>query len=261
MAVEWHEAGGVISMRHDFRPHVTAPVLFAAAWLLAPAHALAAGGAFAVDDAEVGNPGECKVESWASFAGNRDMAAVVSPACVVNLGIPAELGGSIVRARSGDVWVSGGGPKGKINLVPVENGGFGIGLAGAAGWDFSTGQYTGNIVYVPVTFQVRDGFRINVNGGWQYDAVERLSYAYWGAGFEWNLFKPITLIGEVYGLAGSLPPVEAGDPPAPNSIREPRMQVGLRFTPQEKIDIDVIWGRNITGENAHWLTVGVNLRF
>lgn len=49
--------------------------------------------------------------------------------------------------------------------------------------------------------------------------------------------------------------------PAPNAIREPRTQIGLRFTPQDNIDLDLIWGRNITGENAHWLTLGLNLRF
>ena len=73
-------------------------------------------------------------------------------------------------------------------------------------------------------------------------------------GFEWNFVKPVTLIGEVYGQAGRLPPVEDGETPAPNAIREPRAQIGLRFTPHDKVDIDVIWGHNITGENAHWGT-------
>jgi hypothetical protein len=27
------------------------------------------------------------------------------------------------------------------------------------------------------------------------------------------------------------------------------------------LDFDVIYGRNITGENAHWITVGLNVRF
>ena len=71
----------------------------------------------------------------------------------------------------------------------------------------------------------------------------------------------MTLIGEVYGQAGRLPAVDAGDPPAPHTIVEPRTQIGLRFTPQDNVDIDLIWGRNITGENAHWLTIGLNQRF
>jgi hypothetical protein len=44
-------------------------------------------------------------------------------------------------------------------------------------------------------------------------------------------------------------------------VIEPRAQVGLRWTPAESVDFDVIYGRNIAGENAHWFTLGVNFRF
>ncbi len=43
--------------------------------------AQAAGGAFVVDDGEIGKPGDCKIESWASFASNADFLGVTSPAC------------------------------------------------------------------------------------------------------------------------------------------------------------------------------------
>jgi len=39
------------------------------------------------------------------------------------------------------------------------------------------------------------------------------------------------------------------------------VQAGLRVTPTEKLDLDLIYGHNITGENAHWFTAGLNLRF
>ena len=71
--------------------------------VLAPApQALAArlGGAYYVDDAEIGKPGSCEIESWGSFALNRDHIAVFSPACVVNLGGPVELGTNLVNLRS-----------------------------------------------------------------------------------------------------------------------------------------------------------------
>jgi hypothetical protein len=71
--------------------------------VLAPSpQALAArlGGAYYVDDAEIGKPGSCEIESWGSFALNRDHIAVFSPACVVNLGGPVELGTNLVNLRS-----------------------------------------------------------------------------------------------------------------------------------------------------------------
>jgi hypothetical protein len=159
----------------------------------------------------------------------------------------------MARTRSADVWATGAGPKLKANLVAVENGRFGIGLAGQAAWDLGTGQPLFDLVYVPLTFQLRDDFRINLNAGWQYDGATRLNYALWGAAFEWTFVKPLTLIGEVFGLAGP-----ASDP---STITTPRAQLGLRITPVSNTDIDLIYGRNINGENANWLTVGVNVRF
>jgi hypothetical protein len=248
-------------MKSDACRHVFAAIILVAGLLLLPAHAIAAGGAFVVDDVEIGKPGDCKVESWTSFASNHDFIAATSPACVAKLGIPIELGGQLQRSRSDDVWGTSGTLKGKANLVPIENHPFGLGISGGSSWDLLTGANTGGFINVPATFQVRDNFRINVNGGWLYHNVAKIHYATWGVGFEWNFVKPVTLIGEVYGQAGRLPPVEDGETPAPNAIREPRAQIGLRFTPHDKVDIDVIWGHNITGENAHWGTLGFNLRF
>ena len=90
--------GGTIIMRFYLRGRAFAPLLLGAGVLL-PAQAHAAGGAFAVDDVEIGKPGDCKVESWASIASNHDFIAVTSPACVVKLGIPVELGGQLQRSR------------------------------------------------------------------------------------------------------------------------------------------------------------------
>jgi hypothetical protein len=235
--------------------------LAVSAALLTTRPADAAGGAFIVDDVEIAKPGECKVESWAQAASNRDFNAVTSPACVVKLGIPVELGAALQRSRADDAWGTSGTLKAKTNIIPVTNHPFGLGIEGAVSWDLLTGANTGGTIFVPVTIQLNDAFRVNLNGGWQYDNVNKINYAVWGAGFEWNFAKPFTLIGEVFGQAGRLPPVDDGDPPAPNAIVQPRSQLGVRYTPIDNIDVDVIWGHNITGENAHWFTLGLNLRF
>ncbi|MSP31349.1 MAG: hypothetical protein EXR03_00805 [Pseudolabrys sp.] len=238
-----------------------ARLMLATGVLLLPATVYAADGAFAVDDVEVGKPGECKIESWASAATNHDFTAVTSPACVVKLGIPVELGAQLQRSRGDGVWGTSGTLKAKTNLIPVENHPFGLGISGGSTWDLITGAHTGGFINVPVTFQIQEKLRINVNGGWLYDNAAKIHYLTWGAGLEWNFVKPLTLIGEVYGQAGRLSAVGKDEAPAPNSIREPRTQIGLRVTPQDNVDLDLIWGHNIIGENAQWLTLGVNLRF
>ncbi len=229
--------------------------------LLLAAKAHAAGGAFAVDDVEIGKPGDCEVDSWVSAASNHNLVASTNPLCVFKLGIPVEVDGFYQRTRSDDGWGTSGGVSGKINLIPVEGHPFGLGLEGGSNWNLITGANTGSYLFVPATFQLRKDFRINLNVGWDYDNVTKLHYATWGAGFEWSFVKSFKLIGETYGQLGRLPAVNDGNAPAPDSIIEPRAQLGLRYMPQDKIDIDVIYGHNINGENAHWLTLGVNLRF
>ena len=82
-------------------PSVLAFALFMILVVPTPkAFAARLGGAYYVDDAEIGKPGSCEFESWSSFAANGDRIAVFSPACVVNFGPPIELGTNIVNLRS-----------------------------------------------------------------------------------------------------------------------------------------------------------------
>jgi hypothetical protein len=225
--------------------------------------AQAAGGAFAVDDSEVGKPGECKVESWVSFADNHrnDFIGAVAPACVANLGRPVELGVQVQRTRGDGEWGTGLTLKAKTNLIPLEGNRFGLGISGSTGWDLITGENVGGAINLPLTFEVSEQVKVNFNAGWLHERADSLNWFTWGAGFEWNIVKPVTLIAEVFGQAGNLPPGPAGQPLPQSSIREPRLQAGLRYTPVESIDLDLIYGRNITGEDANWITLGLNVRF
>jgi hypothetical protein len=58
-----------------------------------------AGAAYAVDTAEVNEPGACKVESWMSAASNHDFFAAVTPTCVLDIARPVEASVQISRAR------------------------------------------------------------------------------------------------------------------------------------------------------------------
>jgi hypothetical protein len=231
---------------------------------LTPAGALAAGGAFVVDDASIDEPGKCTAQFWSSAATNHDFIAVAHPNCVVNVGKPVEFDGQLQRSRAGGVWGTNATFAAKTNIIPIKDHPFGLGIEGGGTWDLISGANTGGYMFVPVTIPVvPDIFKINVNGGWLYDNVAKINYATWGAGFEWVLDDPKvkkwTLIGEVFGQAGALPSVAPGDPPLPRSITDPRAQLGIRFAPSDKFDIDLIGGHNVTGENAYWVTLGLNV--
>jgi hypothetical protein len=92
-----------------------------------------AGGAFVVEDAEVDKPGTCKVESWGSFADNRDMRGVTSPACGFNIFRPVELGLTYGRFRNDGEWGSELEFKGKTQLF--ESGKFSAAIQAGTAFD------------------------------------------------------------------------------------------------------------------------------
>jgi len=209
-------------------------------------------GAYYVDDYEVDDVGSCNLESWVAFASNKDFMAVTSPSCVVRIGVPVEIGTEVQRGRENSEWKSSGGVSGKVTLLPMTNR-VGIGLSGEADWDLLSGASTGGNINVPVTFDLGHGLRLNVNGGWLYDATTKFNYATWGTGVEWTVTPMVTLVAEAFGQAG--PRGESV------SITEPRFQTGIRFSPVSKLDVNLIYGRNLNGENANWLTLGVKFGF
>lgn len=208
---------------------------------------------FYVDDFEVDEVGSCAVESWMSFASNKDYMAVASPSCVVQIGkSPVELGVEYQRSRETNVWKTQGAVSGKVTLVRMTKG-IGVGLSGELDWDLLTGASNGGNINVPVSFDIGKDLRLNVNGGYLYDRQTLGHYATWGAGLEWG-FKPnLALIGEVFGQLGS-----HGET---TTTQQPRFQTGLRYSPRDNIDLTLIYGRNLNGENANWVTIGTNFSF
>src|SRR2546421_10445924 len=96
--------------------------------LFAAPCAHAAGTAYGVDTAEVGEVGNCKIESWLSWASNQDFVGVANPSCVVNLGRAVEVSAQIQRSRSDGEWGTSVAPKFKTNIIPSAIGRFGVAI-------------------------------------------------------------------------------------------------------------------------------------
>jgi len=218
--------------------------------------ARAAGAAYVVDTAEVSEPGSCKVESWASAASNHDFLAATSPACVVNMFRPFELSSQFSRARADTEWATAAAPKIKTNLVPTAIGSWGFAISGTATYDLTAQQNTALAITVPATLRLSNVVRINLNAGWQWDRVAGQHYATYGAGIDWRTADNVwTLTAEVFGIAGAI-----NEDQERGQIR-PRWQVGLRWRPIDDFNLDVIYGRNLTGEESNWITVATVFRF
>jgi hypothetical protein len=224
-----------------------------AAAIFISSDAWCAGAAYAVDTAEVSEAGSCKVESWVSSASNHDFFSAVTPACVINFYRPVEVSIQLNRSRSDDEWSTGATPKLKTNLVPSGIGTWGVAVAAGGSFDLITREISGAFAYVPATLRLSENARINLNGGWQWDRIVDRNYLLYGAGFDLRTSDNIwTLTGEVFGLAG------VADV---SSVTQARFQVGLRFRPVNRFNVDVIYGRNFNGENADWITIATTIRF
>jgi hypothetical protein len=213
----------------------------------------AAGSAYVVDTAEVGAPGNCKVESWISWADNHDFIASLTPACVVDFGRPVDVSAQVSRSRADGEWTTTVSPKLKTNIVPTAIGRFGFAFSATATIDTISREATQYQLIVPATLRLSDHVRISLNAGWIHDLVLKESFFAYGAGFDWIVHGPWIVTGEVFGQTGRFE--------ALGSIVKPRWQAGLRYRPVDAFSVDLIYGRNITGENANWLTLAATLRF
>ena len=213
----------------------------------------AAGTAYGVDTAEVSEVGNCKIESWLSWASNQDFLAVANPSCVVDLSRPVEVSVNIQRARSDGEWGTSVAPKLKTNILPSAIGRFGVAIAAGAIYDVTGNEMSGAYAYVPATLRLSDIMRINLNAGWQWDRIADRHFFSYGAGFDLRTADNVwTLTAEIFGLLG------ASDS---RTEVQPRFQVGMRFRPIDRFSMDLIYGRNITGENANWITLATSIRF
>ena len=221
------------------------------AWL--PAGELrAANGAYAVDAADISEVGSCKVESWLSMASNTDFSAVANPSCVVNPFQPVELSMLTNRARSDGEWSTTIQPKAKTNIVPTGIGKLGFSIYAGGSFDALTGENRSAFAVIPATFRLSETMRVNLNGGWLWDRSVDRHYLLYGIGFDWKFTDTLQWTIEAFGQAGQ------SDTP---SVVQPRFQTGVRYRPNEIFSVDLIYGRNITGENANWITLGTTIRF
>src|ERR1044072_7022802 len=214
--------------------------------------AWAANGAYAVDAADISEPGACKLESWISTATNADFSLVANPSCVVDVGRPVEFSVLNNRFRTDGEWTTTFQPKAKTNLVPTGIGKLSLSIYAGGSFDALTGDNLTAFAVVPATYRLSETMRINFNGGWLWDRTADRHYLLYGIGWDWKFTEVLQLTVEAFGQAGQ------ADAPG---VTRPRFQTGVRYRPNEIFSVDVILGHNITGENAGWITIGTTIRF
>ena len=158
------------------------------------------------------------------------------------------------RTRSDGDWSTGITPKAKMKLVPTAIGSWGWAATVTPSYDAISGNNTSVAFALPGTLRVSETVRINLNAGMLWDRVMDRRYATYGLGLDVRTSDNVwTLTTEVFGQLGTAL--------ADSAATQPRFQVGVRWRPIDEFSIDVIYGRNITGEDSNWITVGTTVRF
>ncbi|MDI1328653.1 hypothetical protein [Pseudomonas sp.] len=208
----------------------------------------AAGGAYTVDDAGINAPGECNIDAWYQNGRHGSSSSVVSQDCTLK-GLPnAQLGAAVQHDRDDGDSETRLSPQFKAQIFSREDLGLELALAGSTHLAFNRAHaFDGVDLNLPFTYQPFETLRLNFNAGWThaYDDGEQNHRWTWGTGVEYDLARSLTLIAERYGKQGGEQTWQAG----------PRLHVG------EGIDVDLVVGRNLTGERDQWLTTGATLRF
>src|SRR3954451_1577996 len=134
---------------------IIAAALLPASLAAAP-RVYAAGTAYGVDTAEVSEIGNCKIESWLSWASNQDFIGVANPSCVVDLTRPVELSVQLQRSRADGEWGTSAAPKFKTNILPSAIGRSGVPVAGGAMFDLVTRETSVFSAYIPATLRLSE---------------------------------------------------------------------------------------------------------
>src|SRR3954464_5083324 len=214
--------------------------------------ARAANGAYSVDAADISEVGSCKLESWISTATNTDFSLVANPSCVVDIGRPVELSVLNNRFRGDGDWSTTFQPKAKTNLIPPGIGKLGLSFYAGGSFDALTGDNLTAFAVIPATYRLSEVMRINFNGGWLWDRGFDRHYLLYGIGFDWKFTETLQWTIEAFGQAGQ------SDRP---SVVQPRFQTRVLYRANEVFPVALIYGPNITGENANWITLGTTIRF
>ncbi len=200
----------------------------------------AAGGHHAVDDANMLDEGQCKLEVWAEReAGGSRTLGHAGPGCRVG---PVELDLNIERQKfaglAGSTSVSP-----QIKWATSLNDQLNIGLVAGSSFASPASRYTGSTVYIPLTWHAHDALLAHVNWGRDFQR-DGPNQARGGLALEWAASAEWSFVGERFFQAGAS-----------------TARLGVRWTMTPGVSFDISRARTLGPAGPTWVTAGVNWQF
>lgn len=212
--------------------------VFVGAAIVTTAHA--AGGHHAVDDANLLDDGQCKLEVWTEreTGGSRTLAHA-GPGCRVG---PVELDLNIDRqkfaARAGTTSFSP-----QVKWATGLNDQVNMGLVVGSSFSSQSPRYTSSTVYIPLTWHATDALLAHVNWGRDFQR-NGPNQARGGLALEWTASTDWSFVAERFLQSGA------------NSAR-----IGARWALMPGVSLDVSRASTLGPAGPVWATVGVNWQF
>lgn len=213
-------------------------LLLACAAIITTAHA--AGGHHAVDDANMLDEGQCKLEVWTERETGGSRALVhAGPGCRVG---PVELDLNIERQKfSGLAASTSFSPQ--VKWATSLNDQLNVGLVAGSGFTSQSWRYTGSTLYIPLTWHASDALLAHVNWGRDFQRGAP-AQARGGAALEWAASAEWSFVVERFFQAGA------------SSAR-----VGARWALMPGVSLDISRASTLGPAGPTWATVGVNWQF
>lgn len=211
-----------------------------------PVAVFAAGGPYAVDDAAVLDAGTCQADAFASFGSESRETYVVAPACVFGFAPWLEVGVAVERSLDGGAWGTAIEPGFKAVLGGIEEAGLSFGIASGLTHDRTARSVAGYSLVGLVSLELSEPITVNLNAGYERDRAAASDHFVWGAGAAFQASENLAFIAEAFG----------------QDEGRTGFQAGFRPTIfNGHVDLDFVYGRNITGESGNWFSAGTSMRF
>ncbi len=257
------------------RPFIRSAAIAAMTYCSAVPAALAQGGPFRVDDSGVEAAGTIKLEAFGAFSATRSREREVSfrpgfvatalPFVEFSLGLARGAEARDPEDAKRRFWATRLEPEAKLEVLPVDRHGIGLAVRVGAAWRLSAQRLGADVdpdqpgfrrletlfSTAIATVQPIEALALNLNLGVERDRIDRRTAPLWGVGVVWRAMAdgPVggtALIAEVSG----------------SDRKRSAVQVGMRQSlSEDRLDLDLVVGRNLTDERATWLIGGVAVRF
>lgn len=213
-----------------------------ALWVLPMDQSRATGGHFMVEGTGIAQPGRCELEVWGQHRSRSrvDQVLAAQPACSTRNGweftVPIEYFSVDSQLKTFGLDVK------TVLSTNLQGGRLAVSIGMLQ--DYQLSEYDSAYINLPYSFQLDDTVTLHLNGGTEYDNIDKAWNPTWGFATTINVNPQLDLIAESAGVIGE----------------KPAAALGLRQEISSNIELDASFRRDFE-IRSNIVSVGFNFFF